>query len=82
MFWLETLHILVIGGVLCYSLRIKTKVTFGHKLRYKTKVTIDGISLKLCQTNWNVARNNVNVVVDELSSQITVYIYLMIDIWT
>ena len=26
--------------------------------------------LKLCQTNWNVARNNIDVVVDTLSSQI------------
>jgi hypothetical protein len=40
------------------------------------------ISLKLCQTNWNVAIINVNVVVDGLSSQITVYTCLTIDIWT
>ena len=40
------------------------------------------ISLKLRQTNWNVARNNVNVVVDELPSQIIVYTCLTIDIWT
>jgi hypothetical protein len=37
------------------------------------------ISLKLCQMNWNVARNNVNVVVDELPSQIIVYTCLTID---
>jgi hypothetical protein len=52
-----------------YSLRFKTKVTFGHNLRYKTKGTFGKISLKLRQTNWNVARNNVNVVADELPSQ-------------
>ena len=48
----------------------------------KKKVTFGEISLKLCQTNWNVARNNVNVVVDELPSQIMVYTCLTIDIWT
>jgi hypothetical protein len=32
----------------------------------------DEISLKLRQTNWYVAQNNVNVVVDELPSQIIV----------
>jgi hypothetical protein len=42
---------------------------FGHNLRYETKVTFDEMSLKLRQTNWNVARNNVNVVADELPSQ-------------
>ena len=65
-----------------YSLRFKTKVTFGHKLRYEIKVTFGEISLKLRQTNWNVVRNNVNVVVDELPSQITIYTCLIIDIWT
>jgi hypothetical protein len=58
------------------------KVTFGHKLRYEIKVTFGGISLKLRQTKWYVARNNVNVVVDELSSQRTIYTCLKIDIWT
>ena len=58
------------------------KVTFGHKLRYKIKVTFGEISLKLRQTNWNVARNNVNVVADELPSQIIIYTCLTIDIWT
>jgi hypothetical protein len=58
------------------------KVTFGHKLRYEIKVKFGEISLKLRQTNWNVAINNVNVVVDELSSQMTVYTCLTIDIWT
>ena len=38
--------------------------------------------LKLSQTNWNVAKNNVNVVVGELQSQIIVYTCLIIDIWT
>jgi hypothetical protein len=42
-----------------YSLRLKTKVTFGHNLCYKTKGTFGEISLKLRQTNGNVARNNV-----------------------
>ena len=56
-----------------YSLCFKIKVTFGHKLRYEIKVTFGEISLKLCQTNWNVAKNNVNVVVDELPSQITIH---------
>jgi hypothetical protein len=35
----------------------------------KQKGTFGEISLKLRQTKWNVARNNVNVVVDELPSQ-------------
>ena len=60
----------------------QNKVTFGHKLRYKIKVTFGKISLKLCQTNWNVAIINVNVVVDELPSQIKFYTFLTIDIWT
>jgi hypothetical protein len=51
-------------------------------LRYEIKATFGEISLKLCQTNWDVAINNVNVVADELPSQITVYICLTIDIWT
>jgi hypothetical protein len=59
----------------------KIKVLFGHKLHSAIKVTFGEISLKLCQTNWNVARDNVNVVVDELPSQITVYTCLTIDIW-
>ena len=40
------------------------------------------ISLKLRTMNWNVVRINVNVVVDELPSQIVVYTCLTIDIWT
>ena len=59
-----------------YSLRFKTKVTFGHDLRYETKGTFGEISLKLRQTNWNVARNNVNVVVNELPSQSTNNLHL------
>jgi hypothetical protein len=54
-----------------YALRFKTKVMFGRNVRYETKGTFGEISLKFCQTNWNVARNNVNVVVDELPSQST-----------
>ena len=65
-----------------YSLRFKIKGTFGHKLRYEMKVTFGEISLKLCQTNWNVARIDVNVVTDKLPSQITIYTCLIIDIWT
>ena len=42
-------------------------------MRYKIKVMFGEISLKLCQTNWNVAINNVNVFVDELPSYIIVY---------
>ena len=61
-----------------YSLHFKSKVTFVHKLHYEIKVTFGEISLKLCQTNWNVARNNANVVVDELPSQITIYTCLNI----
>ena len=45
-----------------YSLRFKIKVTLGHKLRYERKVTFGEISLKLRQTNWNVAiLNNVKI---------------------
>ena len=40
------------------------------------------ITFKLRQMNWNVARINVNVVVGELPSQITIYTCLAIDIWT
>ena len=49
---------------------MKLKVTFGHKVCYEIKVMFGENSLKLRQTNWNVAKNNVNVVVDELPSQI------------
>jgi hypothetical protein len=59
-----------------YSFRFKTKVTFGHNLRYKTKGTFGKISLKLRQTNWNVARNNVDVVANELPSQLTNNLHL------
>jgi hypothetical protein len=55
---------------------------FGHKLSYEIKVPFGEISLKLHQTNWNVVRINVNIVVDELSSRITNYTCLTIDIWT
>jgi hypothetical protein len=54
-----------------YSLRFKTKVTFGHNLRYETKGTFGEIPFKLRQTSWYVAINNVNVVADELPSQST-----------
>jgi hypothetical protein len=67
--------------VYTYSLCFKIKNTFGHKLRYEIKVTFGKISLKLRQTNWIVARNNVNLVVDKLPSQIIVYTCSTIDIW-
>jgi hypothetical protein len=50
-----------LGRAKTYSLCFKIKVTFGE------------ISLKFRQTNWNVTKNNVNVVVDELPSQIIIY---------
>jgi hypothetical protein len=54
-----------------------------YSIRYKLKVTFGEFSLKLRQTNWNVAKIKVNVVVvDELPSQIIVYNCLTIDIWT
>jgi hypothetical protein len=65
-----------------YLLCFIIKVTFGHKLRYEIKCTFGEISLKLCQTNWNVAINNINVVVDGLPSQITTYTCSTIGIWT
>ena len=46
----------------------------------KQKVMFGEISLNLHQTKWNVARNDVNVVVDELPSQITVCTCLTIDL--
>ena len=65
-----------------YFVSFKIKVTIGHKLCYKIKVTYGEISLKLRQTNWNVVRNNVNVVAGELPSYITIYTCLTFDIWT
>ena len=65
-----------------YSLRLKITISFGHKLRYEIKVTFGEISLKLHQTNWNVVRNKVNVVADELPSQIIVFTCSTTDIWT
>ena len=58
------------------------KVTFGHKLCYEIKITFGEVFLNLHQTNWNVAKNNVKVVADEQPSQITIYTYIIIDIWT
>jgi hypothetical protein len=49
---------------------------FGHNLLYKTKGTFGENSLKLLQTIWYVARNNVNVVVDDLPSQSTDNLHL------
>jgi hypothetical protein len=73
---------LVTSNVKSYSLHFKIKVMFGHKMCYEIKITFGEISLKLRRTNWNVAKNNVNVVVDELPSQITVCTCLTTDIWT
>jgi hypothetical protein len=53
-----------------------------YSLRFKIKVTFGEISLNLRQTNWNVAINNVNVVANQLPSQITIYTCLTFDIWT
>jgi hypothetical protein len=50
------------------SHHFKIEVTIGHKMRYEIKITFGEISLKLRQTNWNVAKNNINVVVNELPS--------------
>jgi hypothetical protein len=65
-----------------YSLHFKIKVTFGHKLGYEMKGMFGEISLKLRQTYWDVAINNLNVVIWELPSQITIYTCLRIYIWT
>ena len=53
-----------------------------YSLCFQIKITFSEISLKVRQTNWNVAKNNVNVVVDGLPSQITIYTCLSIDIWS
>jgi hypothetical protein len=55
--------------IMSYSLHFKMKVTFGHKLRYDIKIMFGEISLKLCRTSWNVAKKNVNVVVDDLRTK-------------
>jgi hypothetical protein len=60
-----------------YSLHFKTRVTFGHNLRYETKGKFGETSLKLRQTNWDVASNNVNVVAYELPSQSTNKLHLL-----
>jgi hypothetical protein len=49
----------------------------GHKLRHAIKVMFGEFFLKVRQTDWNVVRNIVNVVVDESPSQITVYTCLI-----
>jgi hypothetical protein len=50
-------------------------------LRYETRGTFGEISLKLHKTNWNVAKNNVNVAASELPSQSTNKLhFLSIDI--
>ena len=66
----------------CYSLRFKIKVTIGQKIALGNKSYIWQKIIKLCQMNWNIARNNVSVVIYELPSQITIYNCLTIDIWT
>jgi hypothetical protein len=74
--------VLVVGCVVVLLPPFKIKVTFGHKLRYEIKGAFGEIYLKLRQTNWNVARNYVNVVSNELPGQIIHYTCLIIDIWT
>jgi hypothetical protein len=54
----------------------KQKLRLGIICVTKQKGTFREISLKLCQTNWNVAKNNVNVVTDELPSQSTKDLHL------
>jgi hypothetical protein len=51
-------------------------ITNTYSFRFKTKGTFGEISLKLQQTNWYVAKNNVNVVADELPSQSTNNLHL------
>ena len=51
-------------------------------MRHEIKVTIGEVSLKLRQTNWIVAINNVNVVANGLRSEIAVDTCLTIDMWT
>jgi hypothetical protein len=70
-------HFMTHLSLIIHSLHFKTKVTFGHNLRYETKGTFREISLKLRQTNWNVAIINVNVVDDELPSQSTNNLHLL-----
>jgi hypothetical protein len=60
----------------------QNKSYFWTQTALRNKVTFGEISLKLCETYWNVATINVNVVVDELPSQITIYTCSMTDIWT
>jgi hypothetical protein len=79
---LKTLVVEIGHGQIKYSLRFKIKVTFGHKLRYEIKVRFGEVSLKLRQTNWNAARNNVDIVVDEQPSSKAFYTCLTIGIWT
>ena len=66
---------------------VTTKYNIQWSLVYtpsisKQNVTMGEISLKLRQTTWNVARNNVNVVANEPPSQITIYTCLTTNIWT
>ena len=68
--------------ILILSILKKLHLDIQNKLRYKTKATIGKMFFKLRQMIWNVGINYVNIVVDELSSQIRVYTCLTIDIWT
>jgi hypothetical protein len=51
-------------------------ITPSVSKHYEIKVTLGEISLKLRQTNWNVVKNNVIVVADELPSQSTNNLHL------
>ena len=64
-----------------YYLELRNAITM-YSLCHGIKVTFGEISLKPCRTSWNVAKNNVKVVADDLPSQITIYTYLTTDIWT
>jgi hypothetical protein len=92
--WLHPLAIFFLGRPFTRPTQFKSKKEFeilplsqnkscvGHKLRYDIKVVFGEISLKLRQTNWSVARIDVDVVVDALPSQTKFYTCSTIDIWT
>ena len=44
-------------------------------MRYEIKIMFGEFFLKLRQTNWNVAINNLNDVVDELPSQNNLHLF-------
>ena len=64
------------------GITVYERASHSYSLYFKINFTFGEISLKLLQTNWDVAIIKVNVVVDELPSSIIVYTCLTIDIWT